>query len=354
MRVLFAVLSTVLIYLKGYPQPAVKEIRVNNEPYEMDRPGKIFLEPLDQRLMIELEPADEPGVRYAYRISDLDTHWTHSRYPVFNLYGLGGGSYTLEFKTWSEAGSSPVAKLGIEVTRAFWQKWWFWPSIVLYAMLVVGIAVYLFFLYDLRQKLKMQYVRNRIASDLHDEVGSNLNSIAIYAELLRKKSEGKPDILPILDRITSNSEETVGLMRDTVWAINPENDSTDRLTERMRSFGAEMMAAKNINFRFEAPVLKTELSMEQRRNLYLVYKEAVNNIVKHSGAKNAECVLEKNENGLRVWVADDGQGFDLSRSFEGNGLKNFSLRSRDNDLSVQVKSAPGEGTVVEIRLEAPV
>ncbi|MCD8538980.1 MAG: ATP-binding protein [Leadbetterella sp.] len=164
--------------------------------------------------------------------------------------------------------------------------------------------------------------------------------------------EGKGDVLPILDRITSNSEETVGLMRDTVWAINPENDSTDRLIERMRSFGAEILAAKNINFRFEAPLLKNkaELSMEQRRNLYLVYKEAINNIVKHSGAKNAECVLEKKENGLTARVTDDGKGFDPSKSFEGHGLKNFLLRSRDSDLSVTVQSAPGKGATVEIRL----
>lgn len=352
MRILFAVISMLLFSHRGYAQPAIREVRVNNKVLDTRGTGKIFLDSPEQRLMIELEPSGEP---YSYRIARLDTNWTVSRYPVFNFFGLSGGIHEVEFKSRSGDLDSPVLKVDVEVKQAFWQKWWFWPSILLYTVLVVGIAVYLFFLYDLRQKLKMQYVRNRIASDLHDEVGSNLNSIAIYAELLRQKAEGKMELLPILDRITSNSEETVGLMRDTVWAINPENDSTERLTERMRSFGVEILAAKNIHFRFEAPVLnnKTELSMEQRRNLYLVYKEAINNIAKHSGAKNAKCVMKKETNGLAVRITDDGRGFDPTETFEGNGLKNFSLRSQHTDLYVKVQSAPGKGTTVEIRLEAP-
>lgn len=352
MRVFFAMTFTLLFSLGGYAQPAVSEVRVNNKVVDIRKAGKVYLKSPEQRLMIELKPS---GERYAYRIYTLDTSWTFSRYPVFNFLGLSGGSHVIEFKSWSGGMASPVLKVGLEVQQTFWQEWWFWPVILLYAVLVVGIAVYLFFLYDLRQKVKMQYVRNRIASDLHDEVGSNLTSIAIYTELLRDKVAGKKELMPILDRITSNSEETVGLMRDTIWAINPENDSTGRLTEKMRSFGAEILAARKIKFRFEVPEFHTraELSMEQRRNLYLVYKEAINNIAKHSGAKNAECVMTKETSGLMVRVTDDGRGFDPDETFEGNGLKNFSLRSRDSGLYVKVDSAPGKGTTVEVWVEAP-
>ncbi|MCD8538979.1 MAG: histidine kinase dimerization/phosphoacceptor domain-containing protein [Leadbetterella sp.] len=185
MRLFFAAVITVLIPFSGYPQSAIREIRVNNKVFDPGHSEKIFIDSPDQWIMIEFEP---DGQQYAYRIGRLDTSWTTSSYPVLNLFGLNSGNHVLEFKSVSEDGSSTVTEVLIEVKQAFWQKWWFWPSILLYSVFVAGIAVYLFFLYDLRQKLKMQHVRNRIASDLHDEVGSNLNSIAIYAELLRKKN----------------------------------------------------------------------------------------------------------------------------------------------------------------------
>lgn len=252
----------------------------------------------------------------------------------------------------SSAAADAVLRIPIRVQEAFWQKWWFWPSVILYFLLLLGVGVYLFFLYDFRQKLKLHYVRNRIASDLHDEVGSNLNSIAIFTELLRKKVADDASLLPILDRITSNSEETVTLMRDTVWAINPENDSTEKLVERMRAFGVEILAAKDIPFQFTVHDLKNSdgLSMEQRRSLYLVYKEAVNNIAKHSEAKNAACTVKKEEGVLKVLIKDDGKGFDPDATFEGNGLRNFATRGREENMHVSVTSKPGEGTTVAVEV----
>lgn len=331
-------------------QPEVKRVRVDERELPYSGETKILLEPLQNKLLVEFSSKDSLSTR----IIGLDENWTISPYPVLNIYGLSGGDYVLEAKTVNGQEESPVLHIPIIVKQAFWQKWWFWPSIILYILIIVGIAVYLFFLYDFRQKLKMQYVRNKIASDLHDEVGSNLNSIAIFAELLRKKGDNDPSLLPILDKISSNSEETVALMRDTVWSINPENDSIEKLLDRMRGFGIEILAAKGIVFTFTSKLNKegVELNMEQRRNLYLIYKEAVNNIVKHSEAQKAFCVITLNSNLLQVIIRDEGIGFDSEKTFEGQGLRSFAMRGKEDDLRVSVQSVVGEGTEVVITVYA--
>lgn len=354
---ILALILLVFCGIMSHGQPVVKRISINNIPRPYVRDSTILLEFSRNRLSIEFSPFADDSVQIAFRLPEVDTAWQLSRYPAFNIYGLSGGDYTIEARVVDPASrdtATPdaILRIPIKVEQAFWQKWWFWPSVLLYFLLLAGIGVYLFFLYDFRQKLKLHYVRNRIASDLHDEVGSNLNSIAIFTELLRKKMTADTSLLPILDRITSNSEETVTLMRDTVWAINPENDSTEKLVERMRAFGVEILAAKGIPFQFTVQSLKNSdgLSMEQRRNLYLIYKEAVNNIAKHSEAKNAQCILKKEEGILKVRIKDDGRGFNPDTSFEGNGLRNFKSRSQDENMQVTVTSAPGEGATVAVEV----
>jgi signal transduction histidine kinase len=183
-------------------------------------------------------------------------------------------------------------------------------------------------------------------------VGSNLSSIAIFVELLRKKVKEQPELLPILNKITDNSEETVSLMRDTVWAISPSNDSTEKLLEKMRSFGFEILSAKGIAFDFKSEIetKKDLFSMEQRRNIYLIYKEAINNIAKHSAATKAFCHVSNQNGATQFEIYDNGKGFDPNQSFEGNGLKNYQIRSQDEDLHVSLHSAPDNGTTVLIKV----
>jgi signal transduction histidine kinase len=173
--------------------------------------------------------------------------------------------------------------------------------------------------------------------------------------LLRKKAISQnPELLTLLDKITDNSEETVTLMRDTVWAINPSNDSTAKLIEKMHSFSAEILSAKGISFDFECLIDTTKdvFSMEQRRNLYLIYKEAINNIAKHAEATKASCLIKTEHDLILIVIRDNGRGFDLNETFEGNGLKNFKMRSQGEELEVKVRSSPGSGS--EIRIEIAV
>lgn len=331
----------------------LKRVLVNGNPVVVT-PKKINLEAVNNDVVLDFKPITNDSALYFYRLKELNKRWSESMYPSAHYQNLSGGIYTFEIYAKTKNTTTKASVMRIEVKAAFWQKAWFWPAIAFYVLLIMGVGFYLFFLYDFRQKLKLQYIRNQIASDLHDEVGANLSSIAIFVELLRQKAAQNPALMPILDKITSNSEETVALMRDTVWAINPSNDSTEKLLEKMRSFGLEILSAKGIPFDFQSSLdaQKETFSMEQRRNLYLIYKEAINNIAKHAQATKASCAIRQQQGIVIIKIEDNGIGFDLQKTFQGNGLNNFKLRSLEEDINVHISSQLKEGTqvAIEIRL----
>lgn len=335
-------------------QIQIRRIVIDGDSIQSTPAKVVRLAASSNDLVLDFVPINSPkdSIEYFYRLRPLSDRWSQSLYPSAHYQNLSGGNYTFEIYAQTTRNRSAVTQIRIEVQEAFWQEAWFWPSIVAYVLLIVGIGIYLFFLYDFRQKLKMQHVRNQIASDLHDEVGSNLNSIAIFAELLRKKAAQDPALLPILDKITANSEETVALMRDTVWAINPMNDSAEKLLEKMRAFGVEILSAKGIPLDFQNTVEASKLTftMEQRRHLYLIYKEAINNIVKHAYATkvNVKCKITGSSGQFQMIIEDNGVGFDSTQVFEGNGLKNFKRRSEDDDLDVILTSQLHKGTQITI------
>ena len=309
----------------------------------------IALKANDNSLSVEFESNPNQKIRYFYQLKGLETDWTETQYPLVKYMNLPGNSYELLVKAKTSQQGVSQYHLAIEIPELFYYKTWFHWSLGLYVVLIIGIGFYLFFLYDFRQKLKVQHIRNRIASDLHDEVGSNLNSIAIFVELLRKKvGLQNPETLSLLQKITNNSEESVGLMRDTVWAINPNNDTVEKLFGRMQNFSTEVLSAKDIALSFDnqAINIKVNLSMEQRRNVYLVFKESINNIVKHAKATKVLVLIRADRNVITIYVKDNGIGFDTSEIFEGNGLESFKNRSEEDDLMVNLNSVKGEGTEV--------
>ena len=154
---------------------------------------------------------------------------------------------------------------------------------------IVLLGILSFFVYKnyrTRQKLNLQTLRNKIASDLHDDVGSTLSSISIFSQMAQQQSK---EVNPLLDTIGESSRKMLDAMADIVWTINPENDQFEKIILRMRSFAYELLGAKNIDFEFNADeeVAKMKLSMEVRKNLYLIFKEATNNMVKYAAANRA-------------------------------------------------------------------
>jgi nitrate/nitrite-specific signal transduction histidine kinase len=297
---------------------------------------------------IQLQNSDSQSLTYQYRIPQTDkfAQWHElGNEPIVQLPTLDGGEYSLEISS-KEANNKVLFSLPINVSQVFWQEWWFLPSMVFYVLVVIGIGAYFFSVYNLRQKIKVEEIRNRIAADLHDEVGSNLNSIAIFVELLRKKSP--EDLKPILDRITSNSTESVQLMQDTIWAIQAKNDDFQKFMLKMKGFATQILGAKNISLTFDNQIVsnKNLFSMEQRKNAYLIFKESINNVVKHAQASKVKVKIWSENNQIIIQVEDNGIGFDTNENFEGNGLQNFEQRADECDMKIKIDSEIGRGTSI--------
>lgn len=217
---------------------------------------------------------------------------------------------------------------------------------------LILFALLSFFAYNYfvtRQKLKLQTLRNKIASDLHDDVGSTLSSIAIFSEIAQEQSK---DVMPLLQTIGESSRKMLEAMTDIVWTINPENDQFENIILRMRSYAYELLGAKDIGFDFTADedLTNIKLPMNVRKNLFLIFKEATNNIIKYSGADKALFSLKSDRKSLSMMIRDNGIGFDLNKPTDGNGLKNMQRRAKEVGGKLLIESLPGHGTTIELNI----
>ena len=258
---------------------------------------------------------------------------------------LAPGRYHLQARAVAADGTiSPrPAEVQFTVLHPVWQRWWF---VAACALLLVAMG-YALHLYRLTQALAMERMRTRIARDLHDDIGSSLSQIAILSEVAQHERASATIV-----EIASIAREVVDAMGDIVWVINPGHDRLENLLQRMRRFGEETLGACNIELRFRAPDLDAALRTkpEVRRNIFLVFKEAVANVAKHSGARAADVDLELDGNWFRLCIADDGCGFDPTHDIDGNGLLNMRKRVEALGGSFNLQSAPGRGTRLEVAI----
>ena len=199
--------------------------------------------------------------------------------------------------------------------------------------------------------VELERVRKRIASDLHDEIGSSLTQISLLSEVVNQRVAGRDGaVAQPLAMIANSSRELVDAMSDIVWAINPQKDHLSDLTQRMRTLTSEVSTACGINVRFRTPEADEDLSLgaNLRREVFLIFKESINNIVKHSVATEAEVEFRVEERGLCLRVADNGKGFDPSRENEGHGLVSMNARAQDMGAKLEIVSEKGKGTTLTL------
>jgi signal transduction histidine kinase len=200
---------------------------------------------------------------------------------------------------------------------------------------------------------ELEQVRKRIAADLHDEIGSSLTQISILSEVaVQQGARALPELRQPLSAIAASSRELVDAMSDIVWAINPAKDHLSDLTQRMRRLAADTFTASNTAFRLELPAFdeETKLGANVRREVFLIFKEAVTNIVKHAACTEAFVGLTIEDGVLRLEVRDNGQGFDTSVPPDGHGLENLRARTAALEGTLTVVSAPGAGTSITLYL----
>ncbi|HEX2629580.1 MAG TPA: triple tyrosine motif-containing protein, partial [Chitinophagaceae bacterium] len=196
--------------------------------------------------------------------------------------------------------------------------------------------------------LAEEKLRSKIARDLHDEMGSTLTSINIISKVAMQHGMPEEQVKQYLQKIKDNSGRMMESMSDIVWAINPANDTFEKVIVRMKEFAAEILEPAKINYYFseEGSLDKAQLNLEQRKDIYMVFKEAVNNAVKYSNATEVNIVLQKKDDSLRMLIMDNGNGFDTDQWHSGNGLKNMQSRAREMKAVLRVDSIKGTGTTI--------
>lgn len=195
---------------------------------------------------------------------------------------------------------------------------------------------------------KMLNIRNKISLDLHDEIGSTLSSISILSEMaLHEKKD--TETASMLEEIKQNSISVMERMDDIVWNINPNNDSMEKLFLRIKIFAAKLFEAKGINYKItiDEKVNDINVLMEYRQHIYLIMKEAINNLVKYSDCTNAEINVSYDNNILAIVIKDNGKGYDINTITFGNGLNSMKKRAEEMNAGIEIQSKNNQGTTVQ-------
>lgn len=292
---------------------------------------------------------------FKYRMKGQDQDWIdagHSREATYT--NLSPGDYTFQVMglnshfVWSQP-----TELSITILPPWWATWWFRTFI---ALAIFGL-LYALYRYRLAQVVQVERMRNRIAQDLHDEIGSTLSSISLYSAVIQKSANGMPEkSKAVLDKISTSTSEMMESMNDIVWTIKADNDHFEHVVNRMRAFAVNMTEARGISldFKVEGDVEKLYLNMEARKNLYLIFKEAVNNSVKYANADTISVVISYQQYRLEMMISDNGRGFELASVTQrrdltgGNGLRGMKSRAEEIKAQFEMESQPNRGTAIKV------
>lgn len=314
------------------------------------------LEPQQNQIRIDYVSlanfADE-NVVYQYKLAQ-DSDWSPPNKERFvNFANLSAGKYQVLIRAATTGGnvSEKPAVVTFQILAPFYLRAWF----LALAAIISAAAIYFLYRYRVRKLLEIERARTLIATDLHDDIGSNLSKISVLSEIVRMQiSSGDAEQNRLLDSIARISRESVGSMSDIVWAINPKRDSLAEMIGKMRVHAEESLSPKSIKLNFDAAPVnsKIKVSMQVRRDLYLIFKEAVNNILKHSGATavSVEFAIDRYE--LILTISDDGRGFAPSPENGGNGLTNMQTRVAKLKGKFECQSEIGSGTTITVRVPA--
>jgi ligand-binding sensor domain-containing protein len=315
-------------------QPATLKVSPGNQRLEFHYTGLSFTAP--------------EKVQFKYKLEGLEEEWVDAgTRRAANYSHLPPGNYRFCVRAcnndgiWNEAG----ATLALTILPYFWQSWWF--------RLLGATAVVLLFVlaYEIRlaSERKLVRLRLRIARDLHDEVGSNLGSIALLSEVMPRPATGPAEEVSEIRRIAI---QTIGSLRDIVWFLDPASDSMGDLIIRMKETARTMLPGIAFEFR-SAGRDGSRTSLELRRNVFLMFKEILHNIAKHAHATRVEIEVEVTPRQFRLRVSDNGIGFEETRVHSGNGLKNLRRRAADLRGSMNLESRTGHGTIVTLTAPVP-
>lgn len=318
--------------------PATKEITLN---YDQNFFSIEFA-------ALDMAPAHKHT--YSYMLEGVDPDWIHAETRNTAYYtDIDYGTYKFLVKTsnadkiWSEP-----AALSIIIKPAWWMTWWFKILIGL-SVIFLGFLVYKFRVNEL---LKIERIRYNIASDLHDEIGSNLSSIYVDGQLLLKSNSLSKSELELSSDISKTASQTLEAMRDIIWFINPRNDAGEDIIFKMKEVAARLLAELKWNFNAVKGIRLELFSLEQRRNIFLIYKEALTNVIRHSHANECSIDIDGQSDQLTITIKDNGKGFEINNTPKNTGLISMVKRAEKIKGSLSINTKPNAGTIIRLSVKS--
>ncbi len=341
------------------PSVTLTKFRVFNKPLKLPEILKTNTVTLTYRqnfFSIEfavLDYSSPENNKYSYKLEGIDKEWINSGNKRTASYtNIAPGEYLFRVKGANSNGvwAKKEAKLLIVILPPFWLTWWF-------KLIIVGLILFTLWEihnYRLNKALEIERTRNKIARDLHDEVSATITGIVYFANAVLNEI-GKTttqSVKNLLSLIIESATEAGEMMSDIIWSINPENDSWEIVLPKFRRYVSDLCESKNIGYKIDIPekTVVKEITMEQRRNLWLIFKEMVTNAVKHSDCTELQVTIYFEKNELFLLVKDNGMGFDPGKHTDRNGIKNIYNRVKEMEGIVNLDTAIGKGTKWELRI----
>lgn len=312
---------------------------------------------------------DPESVKYSYQLVGYDREFSlPGKQSYFNFQNLNPGNYILRVKTFtaSDVESKNIAEFAFTVATPFYKATWFYVLLGLLLLATGGTVQFLLMRASLRKrkqralirKEEQQAIRLRTSEDFHDELGNKLTRISLLADILQKKTGAEDtEKNKLIAQIKENVLALYAGTRDIIWSLSAGSDSLKETLNRIGQFGEELFLGTDIQFemRWVHHVdAATILPMDYSRNILMIFKEALNNSLKHAQCTQVAIVVQKmGDGGILITQNDNGKGFDGSLLQKGNGLNNIRRRAQRIHAEVDVISSPENGTSIVLLLKIP-
>ena len=338
------------------PSVRITDLHIGRERYPVSQVGETRisrgdLQPSRNQFRVAFVGfSDEPeaNLRYTYRLEGGKAGWQGpGRDHEANYPELPSGRYRFLVKAVNSEGqeSAPPAEVDFVILPPIWARWWF----RLTALLAGAALLYGAYRYNLNRLLELERVRTRIATDLHDDIGSSLSGMAFLSEAVKQQvGNARPEAFEMASEVASMARGLARALSDVVWSIDPRRDDLQNVVTRVRQ-SAALLEAQGIAWSLQEPPepQKVKLTPEQRHHLYLIFKEALNNIARHAHCASAKLTIAVEHRQLRAEIVDDGCGFNDAGDL-GNGLRNMKLRAEQMGGRMSINAAAGHGVRLEL------
>lgn len=350
--------------LKLTHKPSVFSCSIAGEAIKPNDDKSIHFSEKDKVFVISFYCPVNPALgklHYSYKLKGFDKNWIQAGELQQAIYStLPSGNYSLLLRAsldginWVESEHA----LSVIVDPIFYKSKWFITLVVMLSMLLIIVILHLRNNARLKNLIYVQEMRNRIAADLHDDIASTLSSISMMSEFASKKMNSDlSSVQGLLNKIGKHSRQLISEMSDIVWSVNPEHDNIDSLIARMNDFAATILQDKGIEFQMNKSIDKdtTLFNPHVRKNVFLIFKEAIHNAVKHAECNDVRIQLTVEENTIKMKIEDNGKGFDVEKYSNGNGLKNMKKRAEQIHAEFSIDSNIGKGSFIQliIKLSVP-